>query len=58
MFFKEQGEAGLQNPEGRRTFLDTRSWKSQDSSSSGVSESRNEKHRNLESRRTVSDTGS
>jgi hypothetical protein len=57
-FFKEQGEAGLRNPEGRRTVSNTESWKSRDSSSSGVPESRNAKHRNPESRRTVLDTGS
>jgi hypothetical protein len=38
--------------------IDTESRKSQDSSSSEVLESRNVKHRNLERRRTVSDTGS
>jgi hypothetical protein len=43
MFFKEKGEAGLQNLESRRTVSDTESWKSRDSSSSGVPESRNEK---------------
>jgi hypothetical protein len=44
MFFKEQGEAGLQNPERRRRVSDTGSLKSRDSSSSGVLESQNAKH--------------
>jgi hypothetical protein len=43
MFVKEKGEVGLRNPEGRRIVLDTGSWKSQDSSSLGVLELRNEK---------------
>jgi hypothetical protein len=46
-----------QNPRRRRIVSDTGSWKSQDSSSSGVPKSQNVKHRNPKSRRIVSDTG-
>jgi hypothetical protein len=51
MFFKEQGEAGLQNPESRRIVSDTGNWKSRDSSSSRVLELKNVKRQNHESRR-------
>jgi hypothetical protein len=44
----ESQNAKHRNPKSRRTISDTESWKSRDSSSSGVPESRNRKPQKLE----------